>query len=976
MKKLSLLCTGVLYACLLVAQPSFQTSLEAGFSLPLNSNGINGTHTGKVIQFGNHLDYLAGNGAVKIGLGAYIAYLNAVSVDNKYKENGEAIAEKSRFTPANLVFNSSAFKSTQVLLGPVASFGSGKCSVRIWAKAGYGLNEPSRYAVLYKENGVTNNIYVNQAGEHKNGLAYAAGAGLNYALSGYVALKLGAHYSSTQTDQVNYNFDREKGLTPLYYTAANQFIQLSAGLQFTIGNPANKTGVVARVNRSLLPDTTDPLAKGQKIKTKSNIKNDRVINTGENEPAASRMDQKIKTKSNIKNDRLVNTGDDNDEDSGDDSLFFSPEKIAFRTKIADMGVSRIQLQTVDNYLTGFAYRTAAGNTISQCGANEMPADPIPGVDVRLRSAGGTTSDVTARTNRDGSFSFNNIVPGDYRAELGESAMDVIVKGNASNDFKILDVYGGSCNNSKENYVLAAGDKTYVEVISAREASSGLATGKKHVGNVKYEDISRIAPRDAATGLATGRRMHKPYRVVDTDFDVNMDNIVSSDGKLYAEVITAREASSGMASGRRTLVTGDVDGDGLTDYSSLSPRDAASGLATGKRMHKPFVITKEINISEEDAIVSPRDAASGLATGRRMHKPFVITKEIDMTEEENADIVSPRDAASGLPTGKRMHKPFVITKEINLTEAGATDIVSPRDAASGMPTGKRMHKPFIVTIDDSEDENAIVSPRDPASGLPTGRRQYKPILVRISPDDNAYEILTPRDAASGMPTGKRMHKPFVITKELGYTEDGDESVSYKLVWGDPHVDQSEGMQSNPLYHDAGNSGTNLLFESGKRLYVTGGNGKGHDIFIPSDIMLKQLTETGITANSSYDIMPVKWAAPELLSQGKSISEKGIKRTDAAERKGWDGTVKGNNKNINTSEDNLGSGKSNEAFAGKGWDGSVKGSGRIKEISRVHCADGTCTIDAIVEAGGASYEAVISGVMKTRHDTVKNSIGNIR
>src|SRR6478609_1298153 len=28
------------------------------------------------------------------------------------------------------------------------------------------------------------------------------------------------------------------------------------------------------------------------------------------------------------------------------------------------------------------------------------------------------------------------------------------------------------------------------------------------------------------------------------------------------------------------------------------------------------------------IVSPRDAASGLPTGKRMHKPFIITKELD------------------------------------------------------------------------------------------------------------------------------------------------------------------------------------------------------------------------------------------------------------------------------------------------------------------------------------------------------------
>lgn len=34
------------------------------------------------------------------------------------------------------------------------------------------------------------------------------------------------------------------------------------------------------------------------------------------------------------------------------------------------------------------------------------------------------------------------------------------------------------------------------------------------------------------------------------------------------------------------------------------------------------------IASNHSIVSPRDAASGLPTGKRMHKPFVITKEVD------------------------------------------------------------------------------------------------------------------------------------------------------------------------------------------------------------------------------------------------------------------------------------------------------------------------------------------------------------
>ena len=34
------------------------------------------------------------------------------------------------------------------------------------------------------------------------------------------------------------------------------------------------------------------------------------------------------------------------------------------------------------------------------------------------------------------------------------------------------------------------------------------------------------------------------------------------------------------------------------------------------------------IATSHDIISPRDAASGLPTGKRMHKPFVVTKEVD------------------------------------------------------------------------------------------------------------------------------------------------------------------------------------------------------------------------------------------------------------------------------------------------------------------------------------------------------------
>ena len=36
------------------------------------------------------------------------------------------------------------------------------------------------------------------------------------------------------------------------------------------------------------------------------------------------------------------------------------------------------------------------------------------------------------------------------------------------------------------------------------------------------------------------------------------------------------------------------------------------------------------IAAEHEVLSPRDPASGLALGKRQHKPFVITKEIDVS----------------------------------------------------------------------------------------------------------------------------------------------------------------------------------------------------------------------------------------------------------------------------------------------------------------------------------------------------------
>ena len=55
------------------------------------------------------------------------------------------------------------------------------------------------------------------------------------------------------------------------------------------------------------------------------------------------------------------------------------------------------------------------------------------------------------------------------------------------------------------------------------------------------------------------------------------------------------------------------------------------------------------------IISPRDAASGMPTGKRMHKPFVITKELDVSYASNksSKAATPKDVTSGSASGKRV-----------------------------------------------------------------------------------------------------------------------------------------------------------------------------------------------------------------------------------------------------------------------------------------------------------------------------------
>ncbi|HMH23840.1 MAG TPA: carboxypeptidase-like regulatory domain-containing protein [Puia sp.] len=564
MTKFLFLYLGACSTSLAFSQPSFRATVSAGVLFPVNTGGTSATYNSAGVHFGDHLDCLFGNGPLRAGIGGYLGQLSAVGENDNYKTMGQDIARKAGLSPANLVYSGNGFSSTQFLLGPVLSWKKNNLGIDIWAKGGYGLNEPGTYSVLYKANGTTNNVYVGQSGDNKDNLAVDLGASMIFAVSQQIGLQIGASYASTKTSQVNYNFLREKGITPLFYTATNQFVKASVGLQFHIGR--ENAGMRNGRSYAGAGDWSGHDTSGMPV----------------NAQARGRVEEDRKK---IYADRTTQPVHEANGGRNNDSLFFIPSVVELKSepRPSDLGMSRALLQTSNNYLTAFACHTSDGTIIGQCSGSEMPGEPIPGIDVRMKRMDATGNDMqTTRTNGDGSFAYNAIAPGNYNAIIGADTIALAIRANQSGPYRLLDVPSGDCSETTINYVITVNDKQYVEVTgpreagtgmaSGREASTGLATGRE----IKPRDPSsglptgrEIKPRDPSSGLPTGRRINTPLMVVNTGFEINGSNIIRNDGKLYAEVISIRGAQSGHASGRGALITGDVDGDGFPDY----PADA-------------------------------------------------------------------------------------------------------------------------------------------------------------------------------------------------------------------------------------------------------------------------------------------------------------------------------------------------------------------------------------------------------------------
>lgn len=121
--------------------------------------------------------------------------------------------------------------------------------------------------------------------------------------------------------------------------------------------------------------------------------------------------------------------------------------------------------------------------------------------------------------------------------------------------------------------------------SAREAGTGMATGKKTMAHDDWQSQKTAVSGDPhVQQVSASDNGQSELRESPSKASLGKTEVRESPSKPSSGGTTmVRESPSKASLGKTSVAAGDVDGDGRAD-GVKSPRDAATGQASGKRQH--------------------------------------------------------------------------------------------------------------------------------------------------------------------------------------------------------------------------------------------------------------------------------------------------------------------------------------------------------------------------------------------------------
>jgi hypothetical protein len=352
--------------------------------------------------------------------------------------------------------------------------------------------------------------------------------------------------------------------------------------------------------------------------------------------------------------------------------------------------------------------------------------------------------------------------------------------------------------------------------SRREAGSGMTSGKKHIGNVKYEDITITETVDEEERIIATVQKHA----------------INTKGTGGTRMVNPGNESCGPVTVKNTNPDGSVE-----EMTFACPDDAVNYSINQINGGMPNRISMNVTVPKqtqgatfgEKVNQGLHAAGSALSQGRTIPKQTqgaTFGEKVNQGLHAAGSALSQGASSKGIISGNVSWGSATNAAGIITNENAAANPVS-KLAGGGAAAASYASTGMVINNGNGSPDNVtIVYAREAGSGMATGKRS--------------------REAGSGMATGRRQYQPaFSDGDNTACTDCG---VTVKLIGHElAHTVQQGGGTKSPLYDDKNNTGTNPLHQSKDWQMLPGGSDCPRGI-TGIDIMLFQAASGAAVAKT--------------------------------------------------------------------------------------------------------------------------------